>query len=115
MLVCPFFCMNEAKGSTNRPTETKKCCCSPQEEPGEESPQPPATGIDCLCQGAITAEVQTVDFDFAPQLVMDWLGGEIANSLASLILSEMTSESPHSFPPLSTGREICALICVQLL
>lgn len=110
VLACPYFCMGNALGSM--PTGCSSGCCCPQNDPGQENPEAPADG-DCLCHGAVVdADARTADLDLT--IPLSWLFVDVA-WLTHPALSYITFETPHHFPPFSTGRDICALTCTLLI
>ncbi len=115
VLACPYFCMGHVSGSTSAICETG-CGCShsqSQENPGEPVDHAP----DCLCQGAVVdGEVRSADFEFSVPLSVNWLVTDITFlGPRCSVPSCIAFESPHSFPPFSSGRDVCALTCTFLI
>ena len=115
VLACPYVCMAHASGSTSAICESG-CGCShsqPRENPGEPADHTP----DCLCQGAVVdGEVRAADFEFTVPLSVNWLVADIVIlSSRCSVSSRIAFESQHSFPPFSSGRDVCALTCSFLI
>lgn len=113
VLACPYFCMGHVSGSTSAICETGCGCSHSQSQDGEPADHAP----DCLCQGAVVdGEVRTVDFESAAPLSVNWLITDLAFlGPRCSVHSCISFESPHSFPPFSTGRDVCALTCTFLI
>ncbi len=126
VIVCPYLCLGELTLVSGETTVNPCGCCASQgtrdtkgangEQKRGQTPLP-ANGndSDCLCKGAIMDVVRSVDFEPGTPLTVDWITDDSANSSDSISMAETSSQPPHSFPPLSTGRDICALICVRIL
>ncbi len=129
VLVCPYLCLGEAVGAEVAPCQSGQrllslfgqagCCgcSSDQEQPGQDLPSPPLQhDPDCFCHGVISAGVlRSLDFDLSTSpaiygFIDDAVLPSTGHSLASI-----SFEPPHSFPPFSTGRDVCMLICTRLL
>lgn len=115
VLACPYFCMGHVAGSTSAICESG-CGCShgqSQDSPGE--PADPAP--DCLCQGAVVdGEVRSTDIELSVPHSVNGLACDIALvGRTCSVSSRIAFESPHSFPPFSTGRDVCALTCTFLI
>ena len=115
VLACPYFCMGHVSGSTSAICESG-CGCShsqSQDNPGEPADQTP----DCLCQGAVVdGDVRAADLELAVPLSINGLACDVdfVGRMCS-VSSRIAFESPHSFPPFSTGRDVCALTCTFLI
>jgi hypothetical protein len=113
--------MGEAADALSASPEAAKCCCSHGDDHSDGgAPQSPGNGApdngaDCLCGGAIMDGVRAVDPEDMPQLAVAWMKSVPTISLAGIPAANITSNSPRHFPPLSTGRDVCALICTRLL
>ena len=116
VLACPYQCLGEPVREASAPGQKSTCCCDDQHHsPGEETPQSPNECDEhCLCQGAIFDGSRMADDDLissiAMQCVLEFTSPAIQPSLVAL-----SFESPHQFPPFSTGRDVCALTCTLLL
>ena len=115
VLACPYLCMGHVFGSTSTICETG-CGCS-HTQPQENPTEPAEHAHDCLCQGAVVdGELRSVDFEFSAPLSIDCLVADVAFSIPKgAMYSNIGFESPHSFPPFSTGRDVCALTCTLLI
>jgi hypothetical protein len=115
VVVCPYFCLGNIAGDAGART-TACSCCQTCGTSGDECPGNSDTGEpDCLCHGAILSKVESSESaadNFCVHIAISSLVDNRLNGIASSALDE--SLSSH-FPPLSSGREICSLICVQLL
>ena len=113
VLACPYFCMGHVSGSTSAICETGCGCSHSQSQDGE--PADPAP--DCLCQGAVVdGEVRSTDIELSVPHSVNGLACDIALvGRTCSVSSRIAFESPHSFPPFSTGRDVCALTCTFLI
>ena len=116
VLICPQLCWGEAVGAAGGTGDAGGCCCAEHHDrSGGETPQSSdENGTDCLCQGAIMDGVRSTEFESLVPLVAPFVDDAILCS-AALSLADASSEPPHHFPPLSTGRDICVLTCALLL
>ena len=119
LLGCPFICLGEAVGTSC--AEIACCDCQDQEPVRNECPTPDGPvedESDCLCRGAIAGAN-------GPSIVSD-LENEVrfveridvllagAHSVVNRSVESLPFRASQ-FPPLSSGRDICALINARLL
>ena len=127
LLWCPMRCLGALSKECAQVSQKNaySCCrhCDEQQRPttpfgDDRQPDNPADDCgcgSCLCHGAVVAGVtiDVVDSDVfsyvTPLLKVD------ARAHFSLLLTASHSQHPCHFPPLASGREICALTCVLLL
>ncbi len=119
LLGCPFICLGEGAGT---PCPDVACCdCQDQEPVRNECPTPDGPvedESDCLCRGAIAgADGPRVVSNLENEVrfvedVDDSLAG--AHSVVNRFVESLPFRASH-FPPLSSGRDICALINARLL
>ncbi len=118
VLICPYLCLGEAVHGVVVSCHDSACCCDkPQDSSHDQTPESPTErDEDCLCHGAIFGASRTADDELtAPAAMsMHWVL-EIASSTTNLSLAAVSFESPHQFPPFSTGRDVCALTCTLQL
>ena len=118
VLACPYLCLGEASGAPVASCKADHCRCPHNgDRSGREAPQSPADESgDCLCYGAIVDGLRSVDLDYSPAVAVTWLDGDSLLSPigTSLALGAISFEQPHQFPPLSSGRDVCALTCALL-
>lgn len=114
--ICPYFCMGEASKGADSEASRSHCCCKGRPADGDnESPHAPCRDEpDCLCKGAIVdgvnAEVTEYDTDLLITDLLDFSADFVRTQpSADLFLGVC------HFPPLSTGRDVCALTCALLL
>lgn len=121
VLLCPMRCMG-AMGTPERAdrpqaSQERTCsCCSHSEQQPAPSRKSQHCGCgSCLCHGAM---VDVVDIDpldlgnfsyVTPLLEMDGVSQWRQESTASRL------RRPCHFPPLATGRDLCALTSTLLL
>ena len=85
------------------------------QSPGDETPQSPNEhDEDCFCHGAIFDGSRTADDESTCPVAIQWVL-EVASPTNQPSLAAVSFELPHSFPPFSTGRDVCALTCTLLL
>lgn len=116
VLICPYLCLGEAVGVVEEPLPASTCCCHDQDEhASDKSPESPCDGdSDCLCQGAVFERSRTVDDELMSSPAISWLLA-VTSSSTNLSLAAVSFESPHQFPPFSTGRDVCTLTCTLQL
>ena len=118
VLICPYLCLAEGTEAADVCAQAVSCSCS--DEPlgqDNDTPESPEGGEhDCLCRGAIeAAKIEGSDFG-ADDLSLYWVSPlEIGLSFPSSACSTLESGNSVHFPPLSSGREICALVNARLL
>ena len=119
LLGCPFICLGEGAGTSC--ADVACCDCQDQEPARNESPTPDGPvedESDCLCHGAIAgADGPSIVSDLENEVrfvedVDDLLAG--AHSVVNRAVESLPFRASH-FPPLSSGRDICALINARLL
>ena len=114
--VCPYFCLGSIADDVD--VRAVSCsCCQTCGSSGDESPDNSDTGEpDCLCHGAILhSKIECPDAtasDLNTYIALSWFT-DTTFDCCSLSVPD-ASRSCH-YPLLSTGREICSLISVQLL
>ena len=118
VMVCPYLCLGEDAEAVDACATQVRCSCSDEPANGDKVPpeSPDDEGRDCLCQGAIEAVKADDSSCCADELLLCRMSPlELDLSRPSYACS--TLESGHSvhFPPLSSGREICALVNARLL
>lgn len=117
VLVCPYLCLGEAVGEII--VTCHGCgseCFHDQCQPNDETPDAPSrSDSDCLCHGAITDGVRSVEFDLDLSLNIDWIGGTTLTPAIPTLFADTSLEPPHHFPPFSTGWDVCVLTCALLL
>ena len=120
VLICPYLCLGEAAYGAGVSSHECGCCCDEQQDQDSSHDQTPESPTerdeDCLCHGAIFGASRTAADELtAPAAMsMHWVQ-EIASSTTNLSLAAVSFESPHQFPPFSTGRDVCALTCTLQL
>lgn len=116
VLICPYLCLGEAVGGLVAPCQTHVCSCNQQEDSSsDKTPESPNdSDPDCLCHGAIFDASRSADDELASSVAMCWLL-EVASAPTNLSLAAVSFESPHQFPPFSTGRDVCMLTCTLQL
>ncbi len=119
LLGCPFICLGEAVGTSCG--EFACCDCQDQEPAPGACPMPDGPvedEPDCLCRGAIAgADGPSIvsDLENEVRFIEDidvLLAG--AHSVVNRFVESLPFRASH-FPPLSSGRDICALISARLL
>lgn len=114
VLICPYFCLGDGCDVIGVSSEPCGCSCVNDRDCPNDDQQPCQGGdSDCLCRGAITDSVRTTDCDFALPVTVYWLVD--VEPADEIMLAAVAAEPPHQFPPFSTGRDVCALICSRLL
>lgn len=118
VLICPYLCLGELTESVSCAQAVGCSCCHDPLGQDNDAPESPEDGDqDCLCHGAIAAvkvespETSASESSFAGTLALDLDRSVLSGSG---LLSLDSRRSVH-FPPLCSGREICALINVRLL
>jgi len=117
VLSCPFLCRG-VESSVSAPTCESHCCkCSETKSPADDQTPSPTNGSDsdCFCQGAIFDGRRPVDIDEAAPPVIARLFYDSVLPIDAIAVVGHSFESPHQFPPLSTGRDVCTLKCALLL
>lgn len=115
VLICPYLCLGEEAGEDGAACATICSCASERDSSRHESPGPPLDyDPTCLCHGAIVVQLTTVEVDHSNPL-LDWHGDTTVALAKCPILASVSFESPHQFPPFSSGRDVCALTCAFLL
>jgi len=113
VLICPYQCLGESVLGALEPHQEVACCCGEQQDASND--QAPALphdcDEDCLCRGAICDASRTTDHELAATAVVLWTEA----SAMDLSRVGVCLESPHQFPPFSTGRDVCALTCTLQL
>lgn len=116
VLICPYFCLGEAACATGTSGHVGDCSCAKHNDhPGGKAPLPSDSDTDCLCHGAIIANVQTAEHDDPIPLWDHWLIDDAVVSPIDSSLASISFEPPHQFPPFSTGRDVCVLTRALLL
>ena len=128
LLWCPMRCMGALSGRECAQVSQRQVCsccghCDEQQRPttpsGEDrQPENPADDCgcgSCLCHGAVVAgtTIDVADSD-GFSYVTPLLEVDIRASI-SLLLMASHSQHPCHFPPLASGRKVCALTCALLL
>ncbi len=116
VVVCPYFCMGEDAGASDAQASANPCCCKDGPIDGDNrAPQPQdQSDSDCLCHGAIVDGVNAQTAEFGTDLfVTDLL--DLSSGAVPLKPSIDLSLGVCHFPPLLTGRDVCALTCALLL
>jgi len=117
VLICPYLCLGEEGAWTVAHSSAAGCaCCGEPAQSNGEAPESPDEGEpDCLCHGAIMdgSRVECPEARADEMLILALDLND--DTLASSLLSALGSPLPSHFPPLSTGREICAICCALLL
>lgn len=116
VLTCPYQCLGEEVHETTAPGQRSTCCCGDQDQStGDETPQAPnERDEDCLCRGAIFDASRVADDDLNTPMAMPGTL-EVTSPANQPSLAALSFESPHQFPPFSTGRDVCALTCTLQL
>lgn len=112
----PCFCLGSAVQQGGVRTTTCSCC-NPCERTGDEAPGDPDTREpDCLCRGAVLQS--GIECPNSKARNCETRTAILWRMEAVLVFPTCSAHddslSPH-FSPHSSGREICALTCVQLL
>lgn len=116
VLICPYMCLGEAVGQAVAPCQTSTCRCNDQEESSnDKTPESPSdSDSDCLCHGAIFDGSRIADDELVSSPAINWLL-VVASSPTNLSSAAVAFESPHQFPPFSSGRDVCMLTCTLQL
>ena len=114
VVMCPHLCMGELSVSTSMCQTI--CGCS-QNETGPADPGAPADhNHDCLCDGAVAnGEVRTDDCDLRAPQAFSYECIVTPSVYTDSRLTFISFERSHHFPPLATGRDVCALTCTLLI
>jgi len=119
LLACPYICLGEQISATAQCSGATCCCCRTPEDERSDAPLPvnhESGDHDCLCHGAIVrAGLRALDFDATPSHAFDLPAGIRSLASVDLLLKNESRDACHGFPPLSTGRDICALTGAFLL
>jgi hypothetical protein len=115
MLICPYMCFEQMAGKSAAPCATGSCCCHDQcpspDGQGPEEEDRDNTQPDCLCHGAIVAgtkiEHQAPPADFYVGRATDQACK--VGAIGPFFEPSLDGTHPCHFPPLASGREICAL------
>lgn len=117
LLICPYFCMGEEAECAVTHRSAIGCSCGDKPcDADNEAPQSPEDAdADCLCHGAIFhgAKVEGADCRFSLPAI-ELVDLDVHAPYASRPRSDDFLHVGH-FPPLSTGRGVCGLICSLLL
>ena len=132
VIACPVLCFgeseiarNDARGAAIEsrgdapPRECCGACGSSQRDSSSESEQnrsrrPQQESSHCLCKGAVAVEHADADALDAEPAGWKWATLEAAPAPHYSALS-LLAHTPRHFPPLATGRSICALTQTLLL
>jgi hypothetical protein len=69
-----------------------------------------------MCHGAIAdGGVRAIDLEMSMPLAVSWFFTDTVCNSTSSTVSYLIFETPHHFPPFSTGRDVCALTCAFLI
>lgn len=116
LLACPYLCMGEAVGACLELCQADACCC-PQDG-GTSDHQTPSSpdgnDPDCLCRGAVVDSVRSTELHDSAPPTINWPIGDVRLTTINVSSATIPFESPHHFPPFSTGRDVCALTCALL-
>lgn len=120
VLFCPYSCMGEQPEADAAPAAEAGCLCchEPQDDSANEVPRlPDESDPDCLCHGAVfqsRVECEQSVADDVAYFSCTTLNDRLSNFSGSLFFG-CDFSLPCHFPPLSTGRDICALTCALLI
>ncbi len=122
LLICPYFCLGELAGGMVALHDLGSCSCTryqAEHQSGSETPDTPNNGQpDCLCHGAGAVADGLKSAQTESMLSLTIRSGllDVAPlTSACHSLAATSFELPHQFPPLSCGRDVCALTGVLLL
>ena len=129
LLLCPLRCMGtltQAECAHRSQEQASSCCGQCQEQqpsvalPGSDrQPENPADDCgcgSCLCHGGAMVDIAGIDVAHSDRFsCVTPLPAADAHSHLSLLLGASHSRHPSPFPPLASGREVCALTSTLLL
>jgi hypothetical protein len=133
VIACPVLCFGEsamargdaggATSAADRDDSPSECCgacrTSRQHESSSESeqnrsPSPQPESSHCLCKGAVAAGDADSDAPDADGAGWEWAALDAAPG-PHHAARRLLSHTPRHFPPLATGRSLCALTQTLLL
>jgi hypothetical protein len=117
VLLCPYCCLGEKAGSgVSHTSAIGCCCCGERGDSDNDAPQRPEEGdSDCLCRGAIFEGVRVEALDDSASLIVTPVVIAEADAPSVSVTGNVDFPCACHFPPLSTGRDLCALCCALLL
>jgi hypothetical protein len=118
VLICPYLCLGEDTEAADAHSLAVGCsCCHVPLGQDNEAPESPEDGDqDCLCHGAIEADKVEAPDCGADALSHFWFSTpDFGLSFPSSACGTLDARHSVHFPPLCSGREICALVNVRLL
>jgi hypothetical protein len=113
MFLCPYGCLGRLVGQASAACGDECCCCGECPTPvgGDKPDQREDQRSDCLCHGAITDGAK-VDGHLDAESGLLAVTIDVTHQAGAISPSEELSvscEHARHFPPLVSGRQICAL------